>query len=327
MPANLTPEYKAAEEQFRSARSHQEKLEALELMLATIPKHKGTEKMQADLKRKLSKMRKSEGKKGGKRTFSYHVEKQGAAQAILIGPPNSGKTTLINSVTNADLNVGNYPFTTRIMQPAMMPYQNIQIQLVDTPAIHPDYYERWVFGLIRYADIALLVVDLGSSDVLGNIDNLLGILEEGRIFLVKDFPTRKLPPGVCHKKTILIGNKMDKKDAEDNLEIIREFYQDQFRILPVSCKTGWGLDTLKEKIFKNLGIIRVYTKSPGQDPDLKKPFILKQGQTVEDLAHQIHKDLAKQMKFARIWGEGYYDGQPVEQSHPLKDEDIIEIHT
>lgn len=327
MPANLTPEYRDAEEKFRHARTPEEKLDCLELMLAVIPKHKGTDKMQADIKRRIAKIRKGEGKKGGKSAFSFHVEKQGASQVIIIGPPNSGKSTLVNTVTNAQLQVGDYPFTTRIMQPAMMPFENIQIQMVDTPAIHPDYYEKWVFGLIRYADIAVLVVDLGNPDLLDNLENLIEILDENRITLTREFPGEKTPPGFCHEKTLLVGNKMDSENASDHLEILQEFYGERFRIFPISCKTGEGIEEFKKNLFQNLGIVRVYTKIPGRKPDRDHPFILEEGESVENLAYQIHKDIARNMKFARIWGEGYYDGQPVDQHHKLKDGDIIEIHS
>ena len=326
MPANLTPEYYDAEAQYKSAKTPEEKLEALELMMATIPKHKGTEKMRGDIKKRLSKLRKGESKKGGKRTFSYHVEKQGASQVIVVGPPNSGKTRFVNTVSNAHFAVGNYPYTTHIMQPAMMPYENIQIQLVDTPAISPDYHERWVLGLIRNADMALLVADLSNPDLLDNIENLLTILEEGRVKLVRDFPEGKPPIGICLKKTILAANKCESPLAEEHQEILDEFFGDRFKICTFSCETGEGLDDLKKTIYENLGILRVYTKAPGRKPDLNNPFILTEGKTVSDLAFSIHKDLARHMKFARIWGEGYYDGQPVDQHHSLKDGDVIEIH-
>lgn len=328
MPANLTPEYKNAEEQFRAAKTPEEKLHYLELMLAVIPKHKGTDKMQADIKRRIAKLRKSEeAKKGGKRTFSYHVDKQGAAQIIIIGPPNAGKTTFINTVTNAQLPTADYPFTTRIMQPAMMPYENIQIQLVDTPAIHPDYFERWVLGLIRNADIAALMSDLNNPDLLDNLENLISILQEGRINLCKDFLKDPDPPGICRKKTLLLANKKDSPLSDEHLEVLQEFYSDKFTIIPISCQTGEGIEEMKHKLFHNLNIVRVYTKAPGKKPDLKNPFILDNGETVGDLAYQIHKDIAAKMKFARIWGKGYYDGQPVDRSHKLNDGDIIEIHT
>jgi len=326
VPANLTPEYKDAEEKYRQAKTLEEKLEYLELMLATIPKHKGTDKMQADIKRKIAKLRKGESKKGGKRQFSYHVERQGAGQVILIGPPNAGKTKIVNTVTNARFSIGNYPFTTRIMQPAMMPFEDIQIQLIDTPAIHPDYYERWVFGLIRNADMAVLVMDLSNPDILNNLDNLITILEDGRITLTREFPTEKHVPGYSKKKTLLVANKMDKEIAVEHLEILKEFFDDKFKIFPVSCENGEGIDELKKVIFKNLDIIRVYTKTPGRKPDMGHPFILKAGETVEDLAYHIHKDLARNMRFARIWGQGYYDGQPVDQHHSLQDGVVIEIH-
>lgn len=326
MPANLTPEYKDAEEKYRQAKTSEEKLEYLELMLATIPKHKGTDKMQADIKRRIAKLKKGESKKGGRRQLSYHVEKQGAGQIILIGPPNTGKTKLINTVTNAQFNTGDYPFTTRIMQPAMMPFENIQIQLVDTPAIHPDYYERWVFGLIRNADMAVIVADLSNPDVLDNLDSLITILDEGRITLTREFPEEKPLPGYSEKKTLLVANKIDMEIAGEHLEILKEFFDEQFKIFPISCETGKGISELKRAIFENLDIIRVYTKTPGKKPDTTHPFILKTGKAVEDLAYHIHKDLARNMRFARIWGKGYYDGQPVDQHHPLQDEVVIEIH-
>jgi len=327
VPANLTPEYLDAEHQYKQAKTPEEKLEALDLMMATIPKHKGTEKMRADLKKRISKLRKGQEKKSGKRSFSYHVEKQGAAQVVVIGPPNAGKSRFINMVANVSFNVASYPFTTRIMQPAMMPFENIQIQLVDTPAIHPDFYERWVFGLIRNADMALLMADLGNPDLLDNIDNLLAILGDGRITLVKEFPTKKAPPGYCEKKTILAANKWDSELSEEHFEILGEFFQDNFKIFPISCESGEGIDEMRQSIYNNLGIFRVYTKISGHKPDMVHPFILEEGKTVEDLAYHIHKDIARNMRFARIWGKGYYDGQPVDQHHPLKDGDIIEIHT
>ncbi|MCD4784134.1 MAG: TGS domain-containing protein [Candidatus Eremiobacteraeota bacterium] len=326
MSANLTPEYRNAEEKYRQAKTSEEKLEYLELMLTTIPKHKGTDKMQADIKRRIAKLKKGELKKGGKRQLSYHVEKQGAGQVILMGPPNAGKTRLVNTVTNAQFNVGDYPFTTRIMQPAMMPFEDIQIQLVDTPAIHPDYYERWVLGLIRNADVAILVADLSNPDILDNLDNLISILEDGRITLTREFLKEKPVPGFSKKKTLLAANKMDIEIAGEHLEILKEFFGEKFKIFPISCETGEGISEFKRAIFDNLDVIRVYTKTPGRKPDVKHPFILKAGKTVEDLAYHIHKDLARNMRFARIWGKGYYDGQPVDQHHPLQDEAVIEIH-
>ncbi|MCE1248673.1 MAG: 50S ribosome-binding GTPase [Firmicutes bacterium] len=327
MPANLTPDYSRAEEQYKQAKTPEEKLQALELMMANIPKHKGTEKMQADIKRRISKLKKGEGKKSGKQTFSYHVEKQGASQVIIIGPPNAGKSSLINAVTNANLAVGEFPFTTRIMQPAMMPFENLQIQLIDTPAFHPDYYERWVLGLIRVADVALLMLDLGSPDLLDQMETTIKIIKEGRVELISDFPPEDdTEYGICKKKTLLVANKTDLPQASDHLDILKEFFPDRFGIIPVSAKTGAGIEDFKRILFENLGIIRVFTKAPGKKPDYNHPFILKTKQTVADLAVSIHKDLARNMKYARIWGEGYYEGQSVDRHQVLKDGDVIEIH-
>lgn len=326
MPANLTPEYLNAEEQYKKAKTPQEQLQCLEEMLATIPKHKGTEKLQADIKRRISKLRKGEGKKGKTRIFSYHVEKQGAAQIVLVGPPNCGKTRFVNTVTNASFAIGDYPFTTRIMQPAMMPFENIQIQLVDLPAFHPDCYERWAMGLIRNADLALLMTNIGSDDLLDELEDVLGILNQGKISMVTEHEKENLQSGICEIKTLMVANQLDRENAQERLEVLKEFYANRFKILPVSCLTGEGIENLKKTIFESLNIIRIYTRAPGQKIDFKNPFIMEAGKTIEDIAYHIHKDLASNMKYARIWGKGYYDGQAVDRHHPLKDGDIIEIH-
>ena len=136
MPANLTPEYLAAEEEFKSAQSHEEKIAALERMLSTVPKHKGTEKLQADIKRRLSRERKEGHKKGGARTVPFWlVKKEGAGQVALIGPPNAGKSSLLAALTNARPEVADYPFTTHAPTPGMMAYENIQVQLIDLPPV------------------------------------------------------------------------------------------------------------------------------------------------------------------------------------------------
>jgi ribosome-interacting GTPase 1 len=209
----------------------------------------------------------------------------------------------------------------------MMPFENIQVQLVDTPAFHPEYYERWVLGLIRVADVAALTLDLGNPDLLEQLESIIKIIKEGRIELCREFPTESTNEyTTCRKKTVIIANKLDMPNAEDHLEILGEFYQDKFRIIPVSAKTGAGIEDFKRTLYENLGIIRVYTKAPGRKPELNNPFVLQTGKTVADLAVHIHKDLANNMKFARIWGKGFYDGQAVDRHQVLKEGDIIEIH-
>ena|SRR5215471_6222501 len=169
MPANLTPEYLAAEREYKSAQTHVEKIEALERMLARLPKHKGTEKLQADLKRRLSQARKESQKKGGAHTVPFWVvEREGAGQVALIGPPNSGKSKLLCALTHARPEVADYPFTTRLPTPGMMTFENVQIQLVDLPPLAAEFMEPWLPRVIRAAHAAVLVLNLNDPVVRKN---------------------------------------------------------------------------------------------------------------------------------------------------------------
>lgn len=326
MPANLPPQYHQAEQRFREARTIPEKIEALEAMLAIIPKHKGTEHLQGDIKRRMAKLRAEAEKKGGRRGFSMAVEREGAGQVVLVGAPNAGKSSLVSRLTNARPEVADYPFTTRRPVAGMMPYENIQIQLVDLPAISPEYMEPWVPGLVRPADLVLLVADLGRMDMIEQVDAVEGILEGGRITLAGDPGKAPAEAGRSAKKTLLVANKADVSGAADALEILKEFYAGRCPILEVSAREGKGLEELKAAIYGALGILRVYTKPPGKEASLGAPVVLPVGSTVLDFAAAIHKDFASQLKYARIWGKGLYEGQKVQRDFALREGDIVELH-
>jgi ribosome-interacting GTPase 1 len=337
MPANLTPQYLAAEERYKSAVTPQEKADALREMLATIPKHKGTEKLQADLKRRLAKLGDEAGKKHGvsKASAIYSVRREGAAQVVLLGVPNVGKSSLLCRLTHATPEVGDYAFTTRLPQPGMMPFENIQIQIVDLPPVAREFYEPWIGNVIRSADLALLVVDLSSDDVLDEVEEVLGLLEHSRIYLLGT-PAEKPepePPNAAYCDTMLIANKSDGRASAGNLEILREFYGGKFRIFPVSATLGDGLGELPRAVFDRLGLVRIYTKAPGRKVDLATPpYVLRQGCTVLDVARAVHRDFEHSLKFARIWsshragGTVKFDGQMVDRHHCLDDGDILELH-
>ena len=174
MPANLTPEYRRAEKEFRAAKTPHGKLACLEHMLRVMPKHKGTDHMQADLKRRISRLREQNEHKSGKakRAPVSKVEKEGAGQIVLLGAPNSGKSQLLAALSNAHVNVADYPFSTHLPQPGMMHFEDVQIQLVDTPPVTADYMEMWMPDTVRRADRALLVVDLGNDTLLACSGNL-----------------------------------------------------------------------------------------------------------------------------------------------------------
>lgn len=327
MPANLTPQYLEAERKFKQAKTTEEKLSTLEEMLATIPKHKGTEKLQADIKRRISKLRGQEKKsKSAIREDLYYIKKEGAGQVVIIGPPNAGKSQLLASLTHAKPEVAPYPFTTTKTLAGMMLYENIQIQLIDTPPITLDFLETGVLGVIRNSDLVWFVIDLSSDDSSAELEIVIKRLTEKKIKLHKDETKVSLELGEVCKKTMLLGNKNDSESVKENWELIKELYGATFWVYSVSAEKKIGLEELKKETFKYLEIIRVYTKEPGKPIAYDDPVILKTGQNVMDAALAIHKDFAHNLKYARIWGKGKYQGQMVHRDQILTDGDVIEFH-
>lgn len=329
MPANLTPQYLAAEERYKQARDDREKMKALKEMLANIPKHKGTEKLQADIKRKIARLKDEidvKKSKGGHR-FSYSVEREGAGQVVVIGPPNVGKTCLVSNLTGAELEVAEYPYTTRLFQPAMMKYEDIQIQLVDLPPLSEEYTENWVSSIIRVADMMMIVIDSSRDDLLDQVETTLSILDRFKI-KPKFFENNAAfdPIHWSFLPTLTIANKIDVIGAEDNYQILKEFYADKFELIPASALTKANLELIKQKIIQSLEIIRVYSKRPGHEADTHRPFTFHQGSTLIDFARAVHLDFAEKLKFARVWGTHVFEGQRINKDYVLQDKDIIELH-
>lgn len=319
MPANLTPEYLQAEERFKSASSHPEKVAALEEMLRTIPKHKGTEKMQADLKRRLSQLRKEAQKKKSTATQKpfYYIEREGAGQVIVCGPPNSGKSHLLTSLTGVETEVGDYPFTTRVPKPGMMPYEDIQIQLVDTPPLAPEFLEPWQLAMIKQSDVALAVFDVNDPNLLEQTEFVLSTLAQRGISA----------DGRGSPRVLVLGNKTDLPGGKENFDVWQDLYRERFHAMPFSALSASHLGNLKKRLFDLLEIIRVYTKAPGKKPDEQPvPYVMKRGSTISDVAAVIHKDLAEHFKYARVWGKTKFDGQMIERTHVLEDGDLVEVH-
>jgi ribosome-interacting GTPase 1 len=337
MPANLTPAYHAAERQFHEAATTPAKIEALQHMLAVIPKHKGTDHMRADLRRRLARLRQEaqqRGKTHSARDAVLHVERQGAGQLALVGAPNTGKSSLVGALTHARPAVAEYPFTTQLPLPGMMPYGGIQIQLVDLPPITPEYFEPWQGDLIRRADAALLVADLADEALLEQVEGVLERLSLSGTTLCGASPAAPEPGTAC-VRTLLVANKCDAPGEDERFEILKELYGSEFPILRVSTRSGEGLDVLRDAIYRCLGILRIFSKPPGREPDLASPFVLKQGSTVLDLAGMVHKDFLTHLKSARVWGSPIsarpggstkYAGQAVERDHLLADGDVVELH-
>jgi ribosome-interacting GTPase 1 len=325
MPANLTPEYLEAEKRFKSAKTTEEKIAALEEMQATIPRHKGTEKMQAELKRRLSKLRTEQARRPVSRAGVLHrVEKEGAGQVALVGPPNSGKSLLVQRLTHAQPEVADYPFTTRVPLPGMMAFEDVQVQLVDLPPVHPEFRESWLFPIIREADRALLMVDLSDPDLLEDLEVTLAQLAQAKLRLGEGESPEA--PGWLLKKALLVGNKIDRDEASGNLDVLKELYGAQLPIIPISAETGQGLEDLRRSVFDLLEIIRVYTKAPGKKLERTAPYVLKRGSRLIDLAAHVHHDFLSQLKYARVWGHGKFEGQMVNRDYVLEDLDVVELH-
>ena len=323
MPANLPPQYFEAEKNFRAAKSPPEKIAALEEMLAIMPKHKGTDHLRAELRTRIAKLNQSLDKKTATQRASMMIEKVGAAQVAVIGPPNAGKSQLVCSITKASPTVAAYPFTTHSATPGMMAFKNIQIQLIDTPPL-PDEPEWWLVNIIRRADALLVVVDLSDAP-LARLEAIIAQLGKMRMVL---FETKaeegELP--LSKKKALVVGNKLDLDSAGDNYLALHNKYGAQVQVVAISSTEGSGLEELKLKIYQILNIIRVYTKTPGGKPDFADPIILAKGSTLDEAAASVHKDFAARLKYARIWGSGKHDGIMARRDHILQDGDIIELH-
>ncbi len=319
MPANLTPQYYAVEEKYRQAQTNEERIKVLQEMLAVIPKHKGTEHLQGDIKKKIAKLKEEGKKKKQSKGFNpFGVEKQGAGQVVLAGYPNSGKSSLVGALSRAKVKVADYPYSTALPVSGMMPYKDTFIQLVDTPPLSVDNIPSGLIGTFKEADAILVVIDLFTAECLEQLAGLIQILQERDVIDLSEDGTIIAP-----LPFLVVGNKCDHPEAEENLQILKDLWPD-LEIIAVSC-TGSGLETLKERIYKLLNIIRIYGKPFGKAPDMDRPFILRKGGTVLDFATQVHKDFPEKLKSALVWGSAKFDGQAVPRDYVLEDEDIVEL--
>ncbi len=326
MPANLTPQYFDAEKKFRAARGPFEKIAALEEMLSVMPKHKGTDHLRAELRTRIAKLGQLAAKKSGAQRASMMIEKEGAAQVVIVGLPNSGKSRLLTSLTNASPTVGDYPFTTQSATPGMMEYEDIKIQLIDTPPLAPQAIQWWLPPILRQADALLLVVSLAEDPV-----SQVAALREQLVGMRITIGNREEPdmePDVLTwpKKALVVGTKADLDSGGRNRQSLESEYRAELPVVPVSVTDNGSLDELKSRLYRLLDIIRVYTKAPGTKPDLTDPVVLPMGATLADAATAVHKDFAAKLRYARIWGSGKHDGVSARRDHVLKDGDIIELH-
>jgi ribosome-interacting GTPase 1 len=261
----------------------------------------------------------------GKAEQSYTIKREGAGQATLLGLPNSGKSTFFSQVTHALSEIGEYPFTTQKPVPGMMPFENIQIQLVDTPPVQPDHVEPGLSNLVRNTDALVFILDLGG-DAVFQIQVLFEELNRMRIQAWDRGPISSLEAGWVSIKALVLGNKCDVKSAMDQYRELEARFKDRFPVLPISAKEGMNLEAVRKEVYLLLGIIRVYTKAPGKEPDLGEPVIMRKGSTVEDVALSVHKDFSNKLRYARIWGSGKFEGQMAKRDYRVNEGDVIELH-
>ena len=385
MPTNVTREYLEAQQKYTEARTLEEKIEALKLMLSTVPKHKGTERLRYELKKNLANKRREvqarEQKKASQQHYGFDIPKEGIAQVVMIGPPNSGKSLLLNKLTSSHAKVAPYPFTSIIPNPGMLSHEDVQIQLVEMPALIEDVSEgRWLgarmFSMLRNADALMILLDL-ADDPAGQMEMILGELQAARIRLNRKRPSieirrteegglqiqgdvseedrtyvmdllrsqgyqsaivvfsgkvqrddlsEALDPSFAYKNVLVVANKGDLPETEAPFKDLVERYGTDFTILPVSAEKGHGLENLGKSIFDLLGVVRLYTKVPGQRPETR-PLVLPKGSVVRDVAKSLHKRFITNFRFARVWGASVnFGGEMVGLTHVLVDGDVVEIH-
>jgi ribosome-interacting GTPase 1 len=327
MPTNLPPEYFEVEKRYRAASSTAEKIATLEELISTIPKHKGTDRLRADFRRRLSRLKSAaQGKKGvSKQESVYRIDKEGEGQLAVIGPTNVGKSALVAALTNATPEVSEAPFSTWQPTPGMMPIENVQVQLIDTPPLNRDFVEPQLLDLIRRADIMLLVVDL-QADPFQQLEDTIALLEEHHIapLHLQARYTEERPPTFV--PLLVLVNKHDDESLDEDLEIFLELLEGEWPLLPVSAATGRNLEGLKGTVYEQLDIMRIYSKPPGKEPDFSAPFVLERGSSVEEFARKVHRDFFEQLKMARVWGRSAtFDGQMVGREHVLQDGDVVEL--
>jgi ribosome-interacting GTPase 1 len=298
----------------------------LEELISTIPKHKGTDKLRADFRKRLSKMKSQAQaqKKTSRQDPTWAFDREGAGQVAVLGCTNVGKSSLVAALTNATPEVSHSPFTTWTPTPGMMAYENVPIQLVDTPPLNPDYIEPELMNFVRRADLLLIVVDL-QGHPFQQLEDSLEILEEHRIVPLCQAERFSDDRRILFKPILVLVNKNDDEVTEEDFQVFVELLEEDYPLVSVSTLSGRNLEYLRRRIFERLDVIRVYSKAPGQEPDLSSPFIADRGSTVAEFAGKIHQDFQRNLKTARVWGHGVYDGQMVSRDHILHDEDVVEL--
>jgi ribosome-interacting GTPase 1 len=329
MPANLTPQYHKAEQEYRRAATPEDELKCLQNMLRELPKHKGTDKLQAELKQRISRAKQAveHASKSTSKSSGLRIPRQGAGRAVILGGPNAGKSQLLRSLTRATPEVAPYPFTTHQPLPGMMPWEDVMVQLIDTPPVTPDVFDPTTQGLIRGADLVLLLVDLASDDGIEQVQAVVDKLNSTKTRLAATTYLDDDDIGLSFTRAFLVPNKIDAAGAADRLQLLDEFFSSGLPEHVISAEHGTGLEQLRQAIYEALDVVRVYTKLPSRkEPDYDKPFTIRRGGTLLEVAEMIHRDFTQSLKFARVWGSQVHPGTVVKGDYVPHDKDVVEIH-
>jgi len=292
MPVNAGPEYFAAERKYLAAKSKEEKIAALEEMIRLLPKHKGTHNVLAQLKKRLSSLKKESSAKAAAKP-RFVIKKEGAAQICIIGVTKSGKSSLLKALTGVDVEVADYPYTTKLPVVGMANVGDAKLQVVEIPST----FDSDFISLLQTCDEIVVLID-ATQDFEKQVAEMKSILGGNKL---------------ADKKQVWVMNKSSLVKSGPNM-------------ISISAKDGLGVDELKEKIWGGLGLIRVYTKSP-RKPKVVPPIAVPSGSTVRDIAKRVHKDFLKNFSYARIFNNTQFSGQKVGLDFVLHDLDVIEIHT
>ncbi len=332
MPANLPPQYYKLKHELEVTKTDEVRLQLLEEMLRITPAHKGSEKVISDLRRRAAKLRNAPEKRRTAKHHTQHIPKQGAGQIALIGMPNVGKSQILASCTSANPEVSSTPYSTQKARIGMWNYENIQFQLIDTPPFTSDFVQPQVVEVSRTADLLLLVANLGSDELLDEVEVVRTKLRKAKVNLQGhscrgDADALDGPNEVeVNQRALIVANHVDEASASQRLDVLRELYTETFEIYPISASTGQGLELLQKGIYQGLEILRVYTKSPGRRTNYKAPLVLESGSSVIEAALKLHKEFGDNFKFARAWGTGWHDGQTVSGDDLVHDGDVLEFH-
>jgi len=390
MPTNLPPEAKKKYQEATLARRPEEKIKKLQEFMSMFPKHKGTETLRAQVKTKISRLKQEIDDKKQKRTGvatgpKVFVEKEGDAQIVILGPTNVGRSSLLSTLTNSKVAIWNYPYTTTEPTPGMFNYKDLQLQLVEAPALMEGSSEGGSWGLqtltsARNADGLVLMVDLSQNPVeqflliTKELDKakLLTKKPKARIEIEKKHMGAKLKfivlgklidcsvkdlmrlmksygirdatvkiwgeatldeveeaifEGKVYRPAIILANKMDHPLAAGKFEQLKKVVGNKMKIIPVSCTTKAGIENLGAELFGMLDVMRVYTKEPNKKDASMRPFTIRKGSTVFDLAKRIHSDFYEQFSYAKIWSKRLrFSPQKVGGTFEIQDGDTVEIH-